>query len=346
MAEFYLPRTAERAEQIFANQPDLLEQFRKYSNRTDNALLPHQPYLTSCEPGDGLTLQALKRFTSPELQHLQQVAQEYDELTVALAYVSEELIKPVMQLLDQHGTTGAGAIVGAANSKYTVFQRSIVRYQQALLDLHEASQAKAQASGARTKGAHNSVIAAKEAYARRMHAEMELRFKVQLQRYAANLGARAKRSVFLNADRGINIARSGRSNEKNGQSLRFANSQQVNTVHRFVNGSQMLGRGVLALDFGLRGVKVHNADDKLREGIVQYSGFAAGAATGYAFGKGATLAISRISLALTLTPAGWVVLVGSAIVLGFIFASSIDNGVQKAAGHGYDTVNRYVRSRR
>lgn len=181
-------------------------------------------------------------------------------------------------------------------------------------------------------------FAAKEAYARRMHAEMELRFKAQLQRYAANLGARAKRSVFLNADRGINIARSGRSNEKNGQSLRFANSQQVNTVHRFVNGSQMLGRGVLALDFGLRGVKVHNADDKLREGIVQYSGFAAGAATGYAFGKGATLAISRISLALTLTPAGWVVLVGSAIVLGFLAASYMDNSTQARAARIYDRV--------
>jgi hypothetical protein len=338
MAEFYFPRTTERAEQIFANQPDLLEQYRQYSNRTDNTLLPHQPYLMSCEPGDGKALQALKRFTSPELQRLQQVAEEYDELTVALAYVSEELIKPVMQLLDDHGTTGAGAIVGAANSKYTVFQRSIVRYQQALLDLHEASQARAQASGARTKGAHNSVIVTKEAYARRMHAEMELRFKAQLQRYAANLGARAKRSVLINAERGTNIARNGRSNQKNGQSLRFANSQQVNTVHRFVNGSQMLGRGVLVLDFGLRGVKVHSADDKLREGIVQYSGFAAGATTGFLFGKGATLAIARISLALTLTPVGWVVLLGSAIALGFAAASIADNGTQRLSGTIYDTI--------
>lgn len=338
MAEFYLPRSTERAEQIFANQPDLLEQYKRFSNRADNMLLPHQPYLMSCEPGDGQTLQALKRFTSPELQRLQQVAAEYDELTVALAYVSEELIKPVMQLLDKHGTTGAGAIVGAANSKYSVFQRSIVRYQQALLDLHEASQAKAQANGARTKGAHNAVIAAKESHARRMHAEMNLQFKTQLQRYAANLGARAQRSALLNADRGIDIASSGRKNHKNGQSLRFANSQQVNTVHRLVNGSQMLGRGVLALDFGLRGVKVHNADDKLREGIVQYSGFTAGAATGYAFGKGATLAISRISLALTLTPAGWVALVGSAIVLGFLAASYMDNSTQARAARIYDRV--------
>jgi hypothetical protein len=338
MAEFYLPRTTERAEQIFANQPDLLEQYKRYSNRADNILLPHQPYLMTCAPGDGQTLQALHRFSAHELHNLQQIAAEYDELTLALAYVSEELIKPVMQLLDDHGTTGAGAIVGAANSKYSVFQRSIVHYQQALLDLHGASQAKAQASGARTKGAHNSVIAAKEAYARRMHTELELRFKAQLQRYASNLGARAQRSALLNADRGIDIASSGRKNHKNGQSLRFANSQQVNTVHRLVNGSQMLGRGVLALDFGLRGVRVHNADDKLREGIVQYSGFTAGAATGYAFGKGATLAISRISLALTLTPAGWVVLVGSAIVLGFLAASYMDNSTQARAARIYDRV--------
>lgn len=342
MPEIYFSRSNQRAEQIFADQPDLLAQYQKRSNRADNILLPSQPYLMSCAPGDEATLQAFDRFTHPELQRLQQIAAEYDELTLALAYVSEELIKPVMQLLDDHGTTGAGAIVGAANSKYTAFQRSIVRYQQALMDLHEASQAKAQANGSRTKGAHNTVIAAKEWHARRMHAEMELRFKTQLQRYAANLGSGAKRSALINADRGINIARSGRNNQKTGQTLRFANSQQVATVHRFVNNSQVLGRGILALDFGLRGIEVYKADDKLRESIVQYSGFFAGTTTGILFGKGATLAISKISLALTLTPVGWVVLVGGAIALGFATASITDNSTQRLSGTIYDT----VRSRR
>lgn len=335
MAEFYFPRTTERAEQIFANQPDLLEQYRQYSNRTDNTLLPHQPYLMSCEPGDGQTLQALKRFTSPELQRLQQVAQEYDELTVALAFVSEELIKPVMQLLDKYGTTATGAIVGAANSKYTVFQRSIVRYQQALLDLHEASQAKAQASGSRTKGAHNAVIAAKEFHARRMHAEMNLQFKTQLQRYAANLGASAKRSVLLNAERGINVARSGRSNQRNGQTLRFANSQQVATVKRFVNDSQMLGRGILALDLGLRGIKVYSADNRGREGVSQFAGFLASAGTGALVALGTR----SIGIALMLTPLGWKVLIGAAIVGGFMAASYADNDFQDRAGRIYDRIS-------
>ncbi|MEH8018376.1 hypothetical protein MN202_14135 [Rheinheimera muenzenbergensis] len=332
MAEFYFPRTTERAEQIFANQPDLLEHYRQYSNRTDNTLLPHQPYLMSCEPGDRQTLQALERFSSPELQRLQQVAQEYDELTVALAYVSEELIKPVMQLLDKHGTTATGAIVGAANSKYKVFQRAIVRYQQALLDLHEASQAKAQATGARTKGAHNAVIAAKESHARRMHAEMNLQFKTQLQRYAANLGASAKRSVLLNAERGINVARSGRSNKRNGQTLRLANSQQVATVKRFVNDSQMLGRGVLFLDVGLRGIKAYNADNSGREGVSQVFGFGSSAGTGALVAWGTR----SIGMALMLTPIGWKILIGAAIVGGFMAASYADENFQELGGRLYD----------
>lgn len=334
MAEFYLPRSTERAEQIFANQPDLLEQYKRYSNRADNMLLPHQPYLMTCAPGDQQTLQALNRFSSSELARLQQIAAEYDDATLAIAYVTEEQINPVMELLDKYGTTAAGAMLAAANSKYTAFQRSIVRYQQALLDLHDASQAKANANGARTKGAHNAVIAAKQAHAKRMHADMVQRFQAQLQRYQANLKSGASRSALLSAERGINVARSGRSNRRTGQTLRFANNQQVATVQRFVKGSDLVGRGVLMLDFGLRTNKVLTTQgDAGRMAATQYSGFLANAGTGFLVAVGT----KAIGMALVLSPLGWVVLIGAAAVVGFTAATLADNWAQNVSGKIYDS---------
>lgn len=338
MAEFYFPRTSERAEQLFVGKPDLLAQYQKYSNRTDNILLPHQPYLMSCAPGDEHTLQALHRFSHPELQRLQQIAAEYDDSILAIAYVTEEQINPVIKLLDEYGTTAAGAMLAAANSKYTAFQRSIVRYQLALLDLHDASQAKAQASGARTRGAHNAVIAAKEAHAKLMHADMMQRFQAQLQRYQANLKSSASRSALLNVERGINVARSGRNNQRTGQTLRFANSRQVATVQRLVKGSTLVGRGVLLLDFGLRTNKVNtaylNGGDGDRMAVTQYSGFAANAVTGFMVAAGT----KALGMALVLSPVGWVVLIGAAAVVGFTAATLADNVVQDEAGNLYDRI--------
>lgn len=332
MAEIYLSGSAERAEQIFVNRPDLLAQYRQYSNRTDNILLPNQPHLMSCAPDDIKTLHTFTRFSHPELQRLQQIAAEYDDYTLAMAYVTEEQIKPVMQLLEKHGTTAAGALLGATNSKYSVFQRSIVQYQQALLDLHEASQAKAQAKGARTKGAHNGIIAAKEAHARQMHAVMEQRFQQQLHRYRANLGTSANRSALLSAERGVNVARSGRNNQRTGQTLRFANSQQVATVQRFVSGTNMVGRGVLVLDFAMRTEKVYHAQNSWREGAVQYSGFVASAGTGALVAMGT----KTIGIALVLSPVGWIVLIGAAVLVGFVAASKADSWMQNEAASRYD----------
>lgn len=215
------------------------------------------------------------------------------------------------------------------------------------MDLHDVSQAKTQVRGARARGAHNPLIAAKEAHARRrMHMEMTTRFQAQLQRYKANLGSNANRSALINPDRAINVTRSGRSNQRTRQTLHFTNSQQVAKVQRFVNGTQITARGLLVLDFGLRtnwvGNTYYNGGDAVRMGITQYSGFDTGAATGYLVGVGT----KAIGLALMLSPAGWVVLIGAAAVVGFGAATLADNGVQKATGYGYDTVSGYIRVRR
>lgn len=346
MADIYFPRTTERAQAFFASEPDLLAQYQRQNPSRHGLLFPNQPYLLSCQPGDEGVLSAFDRYSAPELQRLQQIADAYDDYTIALAYVTEELIKPVIHLIDEHGLTAAGAMIGATNSKYTAFQRSIVHYQQALLDLHEASQAKSQVRGARARGAHNPLLAAKEAHARRMHADMTARFQAQLQRYHATLGAHANRSALLNPDRAVNVARYGRNNQRTGRTLRFANSQQVNTVQRFARGTQVASRGLLFIDAGVRANSVYRSDNRLREFITQYLGLGAGAAAGWIVGKGAIIAISALSLSIALTPVGWVLLVGTAAAVGFGAAYHTDKGMQRITGFGYDTASDYIRSRR
>lgn len=51
-------------------------------------------------------------------------------------------------------------------------------------------------------------------------------------------------------------------------------------------------------------------------------------------------------MTLMLSPAGWMVLIGAAAVLGFFAASSVDSGVQKLTGYVYDTARSNIRGRR
>ena len=114
------------------------------------------------------------------------------------------------------------------------------------------------------------------------------------------------------------------------------------TVQRFISGTNIVGRGVLVLDFAMRTEKVYHAEDSWREGTVQYSGFVASAGTGALVAMGT----NAIGMALMLSPAGWVVLIGAAVVVGFMAASYADNKFQGAAGYGYDTGTNYIRNRR
>ncbi|MEN3157708.1 hypothetical protein ABC502_04900 [Alkalimonas sp. NCh-2] len=147
-----------------------------------------------CQPGDERVLAVMNQFSSTEMQRLQHASALYDEHLLAIA---------------------ASALIGASKHQYNAFQQSIVRYQQALMDLHDVSQAKTQARGARGRGAYNPQLAAKEAQVRRLHADMQQRFQSQLARYKANLGTQANRSTLANVDRGVNVARSGRSMHSN-----------------------------------------------------------------------------------------------------------------------------------
>ncbi|SEB05132.1 hypothetical protein SAMN04488051_1234, partial [Alkalimonas amylolytica] len=188
--------------------------------------------------------------------------------------------------------------------------------------------------GARGRGAYNPQIAAKEAQVRRLHADMQQRFQSQLARYKANLGTQANRSALANVDRGVNVARSGRSMHSNtavgrrtGRTLNVANGEQARTLQRFMKRTTILNRWVIGLDLGLRSARVNTAFQSggrrsgVREGFRQVGGFSLSLGAGYL----AVGAAKAIGIALSLTPAGWVVLIGAAVVLAVVAASRADS---------------------
>ncbi|SEB03117.1 hypothetical protein, partial [Alkalimonas amylolytica] len=266
----------------------------------------------------------------------------YDEHLLAIAAITEELIAPVMALVEEHGANAASALIGASKHQYNAFQQSIVRYQQALMDLHEVSQAKTQARGARGRGAYNPQIAAKEAQVRRLHADMQQRFQSQLARYKANLGTQANRSALASVDRGVNVARSGRSMHSNtaggrrtGRTLNIANGAQAQQVMRFIRGLQIASPLVMTWDFRSRSRKVRrarlNGENYRRERAKQYSGFVAGSMTGTA------IVGAAISIGLGLTPAGWVLLIGASVV-AFAASTAVDSLTQRGVELSYDYI--------
>ncbi|MEE2000778.1 hypothetical protein QWY20_04880 [Alkalimonas sp. MEB108] len=340
MAELYFPRSAERAEQLFASQPELLNQYRQLNRQRSDLLLPNKPYLMSCQPGDERVLAVMNQFSSTEMQRLQHASALYDEHLLAIAAITEELIAPVMALVEEHGANVASALIGASKHQYNAFQQSIVRYQQALMDLHEVSQAKTQARGARDRGAYNPQIAAKEAQVRRLHADMQQRFQSQLARYKANLGTQANRSALANVDRGVNVARSGRSLHSNtaggrrtGRTLNISNGAQAQQVMRFIRGLQIASPLVMAWDIRGRNQKVRrvqqSSGDYKRERARQIGGFVSGSVVTSIVVRGV------IAIGLGLTPAGWVLLIGASAV-AFAASSALEPLGQDAGEFVYD----------
>ena len=204
MAEFYIATRAQRASDIFASDPDLLARFNEF-NRTNtmDMLVPGKPYLTSCGPNDTFISGHMSAMPLAAQQRIAQTYSRYEEYTLPIAQTVDERI-------ELHGLPAAAAAISLAGEQSSALQKALIKYQVALEDLHQSSQAKSAVSGARARGAHNPLIAAKEAAVRAAHADLITRFQAQLKRYAALNKASNTKTSLANVDRSINVAKSGR----------------------------------------------------------------------------------------------------------------------------------------
>ena len=227
---------------------------------------------------------------------------------------------------------GAGAT--AAVARLDGFETAVVNYQKALNGLRGLA-----ASGKHGRG-HSATVQKAKVRVREAYAELSRRYGVELQKFAPEaLRAKNRGTAFSNAERGITLATRNPNSPKADVRLNIESQAQASKLARMgklVNG---LGHTAIAVDAGLRVVKVMDIEaeggDWMREGAKQMTGFGAGAAGGMVAGRavfaGGTLLAVQAGLTLA-GPVGWLILGGifiTSVGAGYLIGSSIDNGSQK-----------------
>jgi hypothetical protein len=346
MAEFYIALRAQRASEIFASDPDLLARFNEL-NHTGRAgiLVPGKPYLTSCGPNDAFIAGQMSAMPLAVQQRIAQTHSHYEDYTLPIAQTIDEHIKPVMERVELYGLPAVAATMALAAEQSSALQKALIKYQIALQDLHQANLDKRGISGARSRGAHNPVISAKEAVVRQTHTELLQRFQAQLQRYAALNKASKTKNTLANVKRSIDVANSGRNmhgstpgSQRTANSLQVSTSQQVVALNNYARYSRILGNGTIIIDAGFRVNKVvgaHNSGaDATRVAITEGAGFAASLVTGVGVGKVAV----GIGIKLALGPVGWIVLIGAGLYAGYKLSKTMDSSFKDMSGWGYDVI--------
>lgn len=124
-----------------------------------------------------------------------------------------------------------------------------------------------------------------------------------------------------------------------GRGIHVADMHEGQKVSRVAQALRYSGRGIVALDIGFRGQRVHseykNGGEWEREPAVQTGGFLGASGVGL-LGANAVLLAGRIALAAT--PMGWAVIIGSSIAIGAVAAYQGDKALQGVFGTIWDSL--------
>jgi len=229
------------------------------------------------------------------------------------------------------GFVGAGAT--AATARLDAFEKAVVNYQNAMLNLRRlmTSQGARPAFGAKRLEAENAV--------RRAFQVLEERFAKELKHFSHEAQrARNTGTAFSNADRGILLAKRRPRSPKTDPRIKVADHLQASRLASFSKLINHLGYAAVAADGVLRTMHVAEVRDKggdwLKESSRELAGFGTGGALGLIAGKatisGGMAIASYTGLAMA-GPVGWV-------VLGTIIAAGLYAGYK--AGQGGDWIGK------
>lgn len=239
-----------------------------------------------------------------------------------LLALSEFYDKEVVPWTKTNAHSVAGAAFGALEAREVSFGKQIEKYQRALIELRKAAKSKAPAAQIRQL----------EWQARDIHERLNTRFRAELQKFFTKNQSR-RGNIWSNAQRGINIAKSARTD----QPLHLKSTHEVNLINRFAKGANMLGKGVLILDAGVRANGVHSTYQAgrnwQRQMVQEITGFGFSAAAGMWLGGAATAAAT---LLLGATPFGWVIIIVFGLAVGFTSAYFSNLGAKYVSGALYD----------
>jgi hypothetical protein len=172
-----------------------------------------------------------------------------------------------------------------------------------------------------------------EQNARELGKDFNQKFQAEINKYIGRVKSK-RGTVYSNADRGINKAKSGRSIKP----IQFTSTVDFQNLRAFEMGANVLGKGLIVLDAGIRAGNVHvdylAGANWQKRAAVETAGFGMGTAAGL-WGGGQVVA-AGLGVAMLATPVGWVIIIGAAITVGVVAAKGGDWFGQWAANQAYD----------
>ena len=216
-----------------------------------------------------------------------------------------------------------GAASTALDARLSNFAKAANKLQEALEEVRIGAQAKYP----------KAQMMMLEQIARELGKDFNQKFQAEINKYIGRVKSK-RGTVYSNADRGINKAKSGRSIKP----IQFTSTVDFQNLRAFEMGANVLGKGLIVLDAGIRAGNVHvdylAGANWQKRAALETVGFGMGTAAGLA--TGAAIVEAGLGIALLATPVGWVIIIGTAVTVGYVAAKGGDSIGQWVANEAYN----------
>lgn len=312
MPEIFFPSQTLSVYEIFGKDHPALANLPRNNSFSCDAFTANMPYCLDAvmHPESKIITQTLGNLPESSRNNLMCTIDTFGDFTSTLAAFYDKHLA-FFNLQNSAAMVGAGATAGEA--RLTGFQKALKNYQDALQALHNHK------GVGRGPAATNAALKGR---VRAAYADLQLKYHAELNKFTdpANLG-KNRGNALSGAGRGITLA------QRRGRGINVASTTQALQISRLSSGIAYTGKGLIALDAGIRINGVHNTYKQggnwKREAAIQTGGFVSGTTAGIITGKAVVAGLTAIGLGLT--PVGWVVLIGIGIAVGFGAAYAADN---------------------
>ena len=284
---------------------------------------------------DHLLNNELGKFKTKPLHQRQTIAQVNaavgpDMLLALSDFYDQQLGSLPKDFFAEQNKAMMGASIGAMGHHLSQLQSVIKEYQMALENVRNAY---------RSKMPKLEVLKFEQT-ARQLHSRLNTQFHNEISKRLASSRAR-KASIWNNADRGLNQAKSARTTKP----IQISTASELRSLNKFAGVAKFGGNALLLLDVHSRATGVRDTFESggnwekqaLQETVGFSAGFAAGTvAAGSAYSIG-------VGIALAFTPVGWAVVigVGAAASVGFLVGLGFDTAGKKITGKLYDASSNW-----
>lgn len=324
MPEIFFPSQTIPTHAFFGEDNPALANLARNNSLKCDALTANMPYClaqSGAHPESKLITQTLSNMPEAARNNLMCTIDSFGDLTPTLAAFYDKHLA-FFNLQNSAGLVGAGAT--ASEARLSGFQKALKNYQDALQALHNHK------GPGRGPSAANAALKSR---VRATYSQLQLQYHAELNKLASpgSLG-KNRGNALASADRGITLA------QRRGRGINVASTTQAVQISRMATGISYTGKGLIALDAGIRINGVHNTYKQggnwQREAAIQATGFGAGGATGLFVGSKVVAGLTAIGLGLT--PVGWIVIIGIGLAAGFGAAYAMDSGGKKLAATIWD----------